>query len=146
MKNESQYINQKIRQHFRSLNPDNEPTKAVWLMSRANDREESVAGQMVSVYVGHTQPVNSPLPPNVFTAPRLVAEDTHRVATDKEVEAYLADEQIKREALIKADTDRKLNMNVQVQNDPEFMKLVMAMAQQLIDQRKADEPKTGKAK
>jgi hypothetical protein len=112
--NRTQLAIRKIADTFRELNPTNDPYKAVWLMSIDNEEEEMVAGRMVSAYVGHTQRTVSPVQPHIFTGARLIAEKTHRLATDEEIETYLAAEKVLAKKLYEEEARRKTPLNITV--------------------------------
>ena len=142
--NTTQYAARKIRETFEQLNPENDPHKAVWLMSLDNDVEETKAGQMASAYVGHTRHVSHPIARTVFPAPRCIVEKTHRLATSEEIDQYLAAEAVKKAELDNAERARKTQMNINLQSgtdNAELMKLVLAMAEKMMAEK---EGKTAK--
>jgi hypothetical protein len=136
--NKTQLHARKEREVFEQLNPTNDPAKAVWLISLDNEEEEMTVGQMVSVYVGHTQHTNHPIARTVFPAPRCIVEKTHRLATAEEIESYLAAEAVKKAELDKAERERKTQMNINMNSAPqndELMKLVTMMAEKMLAEK-----------
>lgn len=136
--NEYQFIAKKINEHFQKLNPTNDPFKSVWLISVDSERHESKAGLMVSAYVGHTRQDKTPIVKDTFPACRLLAEGTHKLASDEEIEAHLAAQDKLRAKLRAEESARKVPYDIKVQSDPEFQKLVMAMAQKLLADKETE--------
>jgi len=137
MQNKIQIENQKKSAIARQLNPENDPNKTVWLISIENEEYEMPAGLMVEAKVGIGAQGG-----NVGAAAEAIAKKTHRVATPAEVERFLVEEAARREDLIKAEQARKLAMNVKIQQDPELLQILVAMAQKLTEEK--SEQKKGK--
>ena len=141
-------INIKVKALQTKMNPDNDPNKSVWMMSLDNEGEETIAGRVVAAYVGHTTATNNPVPPFIFAAPRCIYDKTHRIATDAEVESYQEQNANTKDRLESEEKARKLAMTVSVTQDPELMKVLMVMAQELLAKKAAEstEPEATKKK
>jgi hypothetical protein len=117
MLNKTLLDNTNLKTLAREMNPDNDPTAAVWLISLDNEIEETTAGVVVAAYVGHTRPVNVPLPPHVHTAPRCIVDKTHRLATPAEIKTHLESEKAIGIKLREEEQRRKVPFNITIQNE-----------------------------